>query len=244
MSPGEAEPPDAFVAELEEIVTRYQRVDNLVHQAIGDGTASLDVVTRLCKEFFYLGRAYAAEFPTLLSNAPDGDALSPEGGPHYRHWLGRLADQVGLSGDVSHQAMRLEWARQLGISDEDLLEYVPMPETIGAVRTTLYFVRRSYEEGLAAFAFAGERIASESQYAKTLYEGLREHYGIEAQNFAVHAYAESTTGAKVAELIGEIAVTSSAQRRVRRAVLEVSVARGARIRAMNCWLDEQGALRS
>ena len=37
----------------------------------------------------------------------------------------------------------------------------------------LYYVRRSYEEGLAAFGYARERVAGMSGYAKTLYEGLQ-----------------------------------------------------------------------
>jgi hypothetical protein len=32
-----------------------------------------------------------------------------------------------------------------------------MPETIGSVFAMLYYVRRSYEEGLAAFGYARER---------------------------------------------------------------------------------------
>lgn len=239
-----ARPVDEFLSELDEIVGRHQRVDNLVHQAIGDGTLALEYVKRLCKEFNYLGRAYSAEFPTLLGNAPTLDALMPESSPHYRHWLQHLAEQTGLIGEVSHQAMRIEWARQLGISDDELLAYEPIPETIGAVRTMLYYVRRSYEEGLAAFAFAGERIASQTQYAKILYEGLRDHYGLEAQNFAVHAQAESETMSQILDLVREVSVTPTAQRRIRQAVLETSVVRGARIRAMNRWLDDPGATRS
>ena len=119
-----------------------------------------------------------------------------------------------------------------------------MPETIASVFTTLYYIRRSYEEGLAAFAFAGELAASRTDYARTLYEGLRDHYGMEVKNFAVHAYAEEEHGAKAEHLVGQLAVTPWAQRRIRRAVLNVSILRGARILAMNRWLDEPGALRA
>jgi hypothetical protein len=38
-------------------------------------------------------------------------------------------------------------------------------------------MRRSYEEGLAAFGWAGERFAASTGYAKMMYEGMRDHYG-------------------------------------------------------------------
>jgi pyrroloquinoline quinone (PQQ) biosynthesis protein C len=232
-----------FTAELDEIVTAYQGVENLVYRAIGEGHLSLDYVKRLCKEFYYLGVWYTTEFATLIANAPDSDALWLESSEHYFHWAQNFADEVGWLGDPSHVGMKLEWARQLGIGDEELTSYIPMPETIASVLATLYYIRRSYEEGLAAFGFAGERAASKTEYAKILYEGLRDHYGLEVENFAVHAYAEEEHGAKADELIRQVAITPPAQRRMRRAVLNVSILRGARIRAMNGWLDAPGALR-
>ena len=66
---------------------------------------------------------------------------------------------------------------------------------VGSVFTTLYYMRRSYEEGLAAFGWAGERFAAATDYAKMMYEGMRHHYGIEVENFQVHAYAEEDHGA-------------------------------------------------
>lgn len=240
----ETKPVDEFIAELDEIVAQHQGHENLVYQAIGNGTLSLEYVKRLCKEFYYLGVWYTTEFATLIANAPDTDALWLESSEHYFHWFQNLSDETGLLGDPSHVGMKLEWGQQLGIGDEELQGYIPMPETIASVFTTLYYIRRSYEEGLAAFGFAGERAAAKTEYAKTLYEGFRAHYGMEVKNFAVHAYAEEEHGANVEQLIRELAVTPWAQRRMRRAVLNVSILRGARILAMNRWLEEPGAIRA
>ena len=84
----------------------------------------------------------------------------------------------------------------LGIPDEELRAYVPMPETIGSVFAMLYYVRRSYEEGLAAFGYARERVAGMSGYAKTLYEGLYKYYNVRVKDLEVHAYAEQEHGDK------------------------------------------------
>lgn len=240
---GPALPIDEFCAELDQIIAAHQH-ENLVYQAVGDGSLSLDYVKRLCKEFYYLGVWYTTEFPTLIADSPDTDALWLESSEHYYHWFQNFADETGVLGDPSHVGMKLEWARQLGLTEQDLLDYEPMPETIASVHTTLYFIRRSYEEGLAAFAYAGERAASKTPYAKTLYEGLKDHYGMEVQNFYVHAYAEEEHGQKADQLMREIAVTAWIQRRMRRAVKYVSILRGARILAMNRWLEEPGALRA
>jgi hypothetical protein len=62
--------------------------------------------------------------------------------------------------------MKVDWARMLGIGIRSSLSYRAMPETIGSVFTTLYYMRRSYEEGLAAFGWAGERFAASTNYAR------------------------------------------------------------------------------
>ena len=117
--------------------------------------------------------------------------------------LAREAQRVGASdaltasGDDRHRVLQSHRipsdtqidssSQQLGITDEQLEAYAPLAETIGVTFTMLYYVRRSYEEGLAVFGFAGERLAAKSGYAKVMYEGLKKHYGIEVRNFAVHA---------------------------------------------------------
>ena len=135
--------------------------------------------------------------------------------------LQNLADETGFAGDRNHVDMKIEWARMLGITDDELLGYRPMPETIGSVFTTLYYMRRSYEEGLAAFGWAGERFAASTNYAAMMYEGMRDHYGIEVENFKVHAYAEDDHGDAADYLLRQVAITAGQQRRIRRAVEHV-----------------------
>ena len=171
------------------------------------------------------------------------EALQMEASEHFHHWLQNLADETGFTGDHNHVDMKVDWARELGVSDEELLTYRPMAETVGAVYTTLYYMRRSYEEGLAAFGWAGERFAASTNYALMMYEGMRDHYGIEVENFRVHAYAEADHGDAADYLLRQVVVTAGHQRRVRRTVEHVLLCRNARTAALNRWLDEPGALR-
>jgi len=120
---------------------------------------------------------------------------------------------------------------------------VPLPETIGTVFTTLYYMRRSYEEGLAAFGWAGERFAASTGYAKKMFEGMRDHYGIEVENFRVHAYAEEDHGEQADYLLRQVVETADQQRRVRRSIVHTFSVRNQRTVALNRWLDEPGCLR-
>lgn len=240
---GPALPVDQFMQSLEALQAEVASERNRVWERVADGTLSLDLLKRLCKEYYFLGKWYTCEFGSLVSNAPDVDALDLKTSEHFLHWSQNLADETGYAGDRNHVDMKVDWAHMLGISDEELLSYRAMPESIGSVFTTLYYMRRSYEEGLAAFGWAGERFAASTNYARMMYEGMRDHYGIEVENFKVHAYAEGDHGRMADYLLRQVAVTAGQQRRIRRAIEHVLVCRNARTRALNAWLAEPGALR-
>jgi pyrroloquinoline quinone (PQQ) biosynthesis protein C len=236
-------PVDEYMAGLEALQAEIATEKNLVWERVADGTLSMELLKRLCKEYYFLGKWYTSEFGSIVANAPDVDALELGTSEHFVHWTQNLADETGFAGDRNHVDMKIEWARQLGITDDELLAYRAMPESIGSVFTSLYYMRRSYEEGLAAFGWAGERFAASTNYAVKMYEGMRDHYDIEVENFKVHAYAEEDHGRMAEYLLGQVSVTSGQQRRVRRAVEHVLICRNARTAALNRWLDEPGALR-
>jgi len=237
-------PVDEYMASLEALQAEIATEKNIVWERVADGTLAEDLLKRLSKEYYFLGKWFTTEFGTLTSLAPDVDSLQLGTSQHFLHWLQNLADETGYTGDENHVDMKVNWARQLGVTDDELVTYRPMPETIGAVFTTNYYMRRSYEEGLAAFGWAGERFAASTNYAKMMYEGMRDHYGIEVENFKVHAYAEEDHGRMADTLLRQVVNTAGQQRRVRRAIEHVLVCRNARTAALNRWLDDPGALRS
>ena len=178
-----------------------------------------------------------------MANAPDVDGLSKAGSDHFRYWTSHLADETGRGGGPSPVEMLIEWNHQLGVTDEELVAAVAMPETIGMVFTTLYYMRRSYEEGLAAYGWAGARFAASTGFAPKMYLGMRDHYGIEVENFRVHAYAEENHGEQADYFLRRVAVSVDQQHRIRRAVRHSFAVRNMRTVALNGWLDEPGALR-
>jgi len=239
----EATSVEDFMAELEQIQATICVDRNRVWERVADGTLSEDYLRRFCKEYYFLGVWYTSEFGSLVSNAPDPDALSLDSSEHFGHWTQNLSDETGYAGDKNHVDMKIEWAHMLGITDDDLMAYVPLPETLGMVLGSCYYMRRSYEEGLAAFGWAGERFAAGTGYAKMMYEGMRDHYGMEVENFHVHAYAEVEHGDAADYLLRQVAITGLQQHRIRTAITHVFTLRNARAVALNRWLDEPGALR-
>src|SRR2546428_12495244 len=184
-------PVDEYLAELDRLIAAhdYFKQDKVI-PAIGRGAASREVVQRLALEFYYLGKWMTPEFALLVANAPDAYAFTMEASQHYHHWAQNLADEAGYLRDPNHVQMKVAFCRQLGLTDDDVRAYRPLPETIAMTFTMLYYIRRSYEEGLAVFGYAGERVAAGSGHAKTLYEGLRPHYGLAGKEFQGPAYAE------------------------------------------------------
>jgi len=236
--PERALPVGDFLAELDAFIEEHSPyTQNKVVPAIGAGTASLDVVKRYAKELYYLGLWMTPEFPLLIANAPDTDAFTMDDSEHYAHWAQNFADETGYLRDPNHVLLKVEYTRALGIPDEEVKAYVPMPETIGSVFTLLYYCRRSYEEALGALGYARERAAGRSGYAKTLYQGLWKHYGIKVKDLEVHAYAEAAHGDKALELMQRVCITADVQRRVRRAVQHTILTNEWRTWGLNRWLD-------
>ena len=242
--PARALPADEFLAGLDAFIREHDPYKvNRVIPAIGEGAVSIEIVKRYAKELYYLGRWMTPEFALLIANSPDTDALKLDASEHYLHWCQNFADETGYLGDPNHVSMKVEHCRQLGIGEEELLAYVPMPETIGSVYTLLYYMRGSYEEGLAAFGYARERVAGMSGYAGTLYNGLSKHYGMTVKNYAVHSYAEAEHGDKAAELLRKVVGSAYVQAKVRQAVEHTILTNEMRSHALNRWLEEPGALR-
>src|SRR5262245_56572250 len=234
----DALPVQEFLAGLDRFIDAHNPYrQNKVIPAIGNGSASMEVVRRYAKELYYLGLWMTPEFPILIANAPDTDAFSLEASEHYAHWTQNFVDEAGYLRDPNHVLMKVEYTRALGISDDEVKAYVPMPETIGSVFTLLYYCRRSYEEALGALGYARERAAGRSGYAKTLYQGLWKHYGIKVKDLEVHAYAEAEHGDKALELMQRACITADVQRRVRRAVQHTILTNEWRTWGLNRWLD-------
>jgi pyrroloquinoline quinone (PQQ) biosynthesis protein C len=208
--------------------------------AIAEGSAPIEAVRVFAKELYFLGRVMIPEFALLVANSPDADANGSANGAHYRYWLDHFADEAGWGEEADHLELKLLWCRALGIGEDELVRYVPLPETIGMVYTLLYYVRRSYEEGLACLGYAAGRTAVDGGYAASLHEGMRRHYGMEVEDLAVHAETNPARAEKAERCLREVAVTEHVQKRIVTAVRNYVITHDMRKRALNRVLAEQG----
>jgi hypothetical protein len=235
VKPREALPPapvDDYLGELDRLIAVHDGFEqDQVVPAIASGTASRAVVQRVALELYYLGKWTTPELALLIANAPDAYAFTMDDSRHYRRWAQHFAHETGY---LDHVRTKVELCRQLGLGDDDIRAYRPLPETIATTFTMLYYVRRSYEEGLAVLGYAGERIAAGSRAAKTLYEGLRDHYGVDVGS--VSALASAEAGDRAADVFRLVAVTRGVQDRCREAIRNYLRVAETRVRAMNRWV--------
>src|SRR3954452_16555455 len=68
-------PVDEFMAGLEALQAGIATTKNVVGVRVADGTLSVPYLGRLAKEYYFLGKWLTSEFGSLVSNAPDLDAL-------------------------------------------------------------------------------------------------------------------------------------------------------------------------
>ena len=242
-APSSALPVDEFLAELDRFIDAHNPYrQNKVVPAIGDGTASLDVVKRYAMELYYLGLWMTPEFPLLIANAPDADAFTMEDSEHYAHWAQNFADETGYLRDPNHVLMKVEYTRALGIPDEELrgLRADAGDDRLG-VHAALLLPPLVRGGARARFGYARERVAGHERLREDALRWASEkHYGVKVKNLEVHAYAEQEHGDKALELMQRVCIT--ARRPAARAPARSQhtiLTNEWRTWALNRWLDEK-----
>ena len=146
---------------------------------------------------------------------------------HYRAWADRFAAIAGYAGPSNSVQETLAWCRQLGVDDDEVRRYTPLPETIAMTCTLLFYVRRSYEEGVAVLAHRDAPVVGVPATAR---DGLARHYGLTVDAATLPAEVDAST------LLASVATTPAAEARCRLAVRNVLATVECRRRAMNRWV--------
>jgi len=214
-------PADAVLAELDGVAAAAREPD-VVLEALAAGSASLDVARRVACEAYHVARWTTPELALLVANAPDVYAFTMDDAAHYRHWAHDLARRTGYLRDGG-APITLAMCAALGVDAGAVRAYQPIPETIAAAFTLVYYVRRSYEEALAAVACGWDPAAD------GVVAALRWRYGAVAD-------APAADAPSARELLRAVSLTDAARARCREAVRNVALVRATRVRAMNRWL--------
>jgi pyrroloquinoline quinone (PQQ) biosynthesis protein C len=227
-------PVEEYLREVDALVAAHDpgAIDRVL-PAIAAGRASRDVVRRVVLEHYCVAKWISPDLAVLIANAPDVYSFTMEDSAHYRHWARRFAGATGYLGGANHVQAAIDWCRQLGVDDDAVRRYTPLPETIAMTFTLLFSVRRSYEEGLAILGYVAERLAPGHDPARMLAEGLAAHYGV---TVTAADEAQDATEAGGAELFRRVAITRVVQDRCRDAVRNFLLTAECRARAMNRWI--------
>jgi hypothetical protein len=227
-------PVEEYLRELDALVEAHDpgAADRIL-PSLAAGRAPRDVVGRVVLEHYWVGKWMTPDLAVLVANAPDVYSFTMEESAHYRHWAHRFAGATGYLGGPNHVQAALDWCRQLGIDDDAVRRYTPLPETIAMTFTVLFFVRRSYEEGLAILGYAAGRLAARRDPTRLLAEALATHYGVTT----TAGEGEDPVAPSAVDLFRRVAITSASQDRCRDAVRNFLLTAGCRVRAMNRWIE-------
>jgi len=124
-------PDDSDLEEFDRVVAaRDPSMHDQVGPAIVAGRAPAAVVRRVALEDYHAARWVAPELALLVANAPDAYAFTIDHTRHYRHWAERFAGLTGFGDGAGELARRLARCRDVGLGDDDVRAYQPIPETI------------------------------------------------------------------------------------------------------------------
>ncbi len=172
----QALPPEAFIDSLFEWQAQAVRKSRL-WAAILSGEASRAAVRAYLKEKFFLHWRSEPEIAAIVSLARDRDTMMA--------LAKNFSREAGFYQTESHTELYVRFCEAFGLTREELIAHVPLPETIGAFYTSCYFRRASLEEAIAAFSLAseGRRRAPKGEAAGMKQsKAFTRHYGLSARD--------------------------------------------------------------
>lgn len=199
---------DDWIADFRDRIAEHRWTSCEIIRAIAEGRAPREAIKRWAMEYHYYSTIATANAFVMLANAPDRQT--------YVAWGHNMAGELGYLNEPEHLTLLAELPKELGVDDEQMASYVPLPATLGAAFTASYYFRRSFEEGIAA-GVASENMAVDAM--EVLHEGLKRHYAIDSRFFKVHIAAEQEHAEIGLALLRKYAGTQALRERMGRAIL-------------------------
>lgn len=171
------------------------------------GKVPIEVLKEYAKQYYHYEKALPSFLESALSHMPEGPARSSVEKV--------LADESG--NPKAHSELWLDFARGLGLSDEEVKESKALPRTTNLVGTYGALSARGAEEGLGAL------YAYESQFpevARAKAEGLREFYEVTDDESLKFFDLHSTLDIEHAKAIGSALIESERSREAAHLALE------------------------
>lgn len=187
-------------------------------EAILSGKASRTAIRAFLKEKFFLHWHSEPEIAAIVSLARDRDT--------FLALAKNFSREAGFYQTENHTELYIRFCQAFGLTRDELIAHVPLPETIGAFYTASYFRRASLEEAIAAFSLAseGRKRAPEGEASGMKQsEAFKSHYGLterDVEFWTVHeGEVEDEDIATGLELVRRYIRTPEQQARARHAFM-------------------------
>ncbi len=189
------------------------------------GTAPREVVAAYTKEQYHYSRFVVHSMASAIGLMLERD--------NFLMLSENFSREAGFYQTKNHIDVLTKFGFAFGLTEADILDHTPLPETLGAMYTLDHFCNRSPAEAVAAFSLATEargEILSENREGKhtapKLSEVFKSNYGLddEAVSFwKMHEDIEGDDAEMGFKMIRTYADSAYNQNLIRRAVIETSL---------------------
>jgi len=154
---------NSLILKIDQIIEERSLLEHPFYQTWSEGKLTRDALAGYAKEYFQLVKAVPKFMEPLLENAPES---------MYNELDYNQAEET------SHIDLWIKFANELGISNNELINYTGSEKTNKAV-STLNSLMSSFESGASAMYAFEKEIPKISQ---TKLEGLAEFYGLTSED--------------------------------------------------------------
>ena len=243
---GKAKSINDFIAELSDFVLSVPLYEgDTALELLKQGKPSIEGVREYMRDFWVFGIESSQRIAAQLSHVKDWSTA--------RCVAQAFSTETGWYISPNHMDIWVKFCGEVDVSEQELLDYEPIPETLMALHTQEYFMLHgTEEEALAAFhlgvppgiesnvhpglTMGGLNGGKPGNRLRDLCTGLREHYGVNEQHGTkfcdLHAEIEPFELGEAWDYIGDYIRDASQQERFRRAYQLNILGQRARERAL------------
>lgn len=199
-----------IVSRLNEIISEYSLLKHMFYVAWSKGELSQEILQRYAAQYYSQVQSFPRFVSRVHTHCPEIEAR--------KVLLENLVDEEIHGTD--HPALWMQFANGLGVTREEVLSDMPLPETKTMVDTYYDLAQRDWRDGLCAL-YAYECQVPEISASKI--EGLKKFYGISDEQtlefFTAHQAYDVGHASQVASLIEKYVEPERAERATREAAM-------------------------
>jgi pyrroloquinoline quinone (PQQ) biosynthesis protein C len=209
---------EAFVKEIEEMVSKKHSKDHPVIELIEKGELSREGLKGFAGQFYlFFPKPFPKPIAAMLGRCPDDAVLE-------KMWIENVVEEgTGeLTGTDSHKRLYIRFAEACGYSREELDRVEPLPETLAFLDwRELLIYQRSWLELYASQGFGLEGTANKRM--ARIVNGLTKYYGFDRDSedirfWTLHMGVDEEHMKVGPEAVKKYAVTDLQQKQVRQAI--------------------------